>query len=100
MKKYTLVTIALSIFLIAAQIDLWVGRGGLLQYWQLKNEVSAQRAENIMLEHRNNVLHAEVLDLKEGYAAIEERARVELGMVKPGEIFYQFIGQTYEQNPE
>lgn len=41
----------------------------------------------------------EVLDLKEGYAAIEERARVELGMIKPNETFYQFIGQAHEQNP-
>jgi cell division protein FtsB len=99
MTRNTLITAALAAFLVAAQIDLWVGRGGLLQFWQLKNELKQQQAENILLDNRNKVLHAEVLDLKEGYAAIEERARVELGMIKPGETFYQLMGQADEQTP-
>lgn len=58
MKNYTLITVTLSLFLIAAQIDLWIGRGGLLQYWQLKSELQQQQDENIVLENRNSVLHA------------------------------------------
>lgn len=96
MKNTILITTLLSIFFIVAQIDLWVGQGGLLQFWQLKTEVAQQKAENTLLEVRNNVLHAEVLDLKSGHEAIEERARVELGMIKPGETFYQLMGDAHE----
>ncbi|MFA6038212.1 MAG: cell division protein FtsB [Legionellales bacterium] len=96
MKNSILIITCLSIFLIIGQIDLWVGQGGLMQFLQLKNEVQQQKAENTLLEVRNSVLHAEVLDLKSGHEAIEERARVELGMIKPGEIFYQLMGDAHE----
>lgn len=96
MKNTILITICLSIFLIIGQIDLWVGQGGLMQFLQLKNDVQQQKAENTLLEVRNSVLHAEVLDLKSGHEAIEERARVELGMIKPGETFYQLMGDAHE----
>jgi cell division protein FtsB len=100
MKNYTLITATLGIFFIVAQVDLWIGRGGLLQFWQLKNELQVQQDENNLLELRNSALHAEVLDLKGGYDAIEERARTELGMIKPGETFYQLMGQTHELNSQ
>lgn len=96
MKKNALIIALLAIFVTIAQIDLWVGQGGLLQYWQLKSDVKQQQAENTLLEVRNNILHAEVIDLKGGYDAIEERARVELGMIKPSETFYQLIGNTHD----
>lgn len=96
MKIHTLIITALGFFLIALQTDLWMGQGGLLQFIQLNKELKEQIAQNTQLETRNSILHAEVLDLKEGLDAIEERARVELGMIKPGETFYQIIGQTDE----
>ncbi len=96
MKNATLITVILGIMFIAAQTDLWLGRGGLLQFWQLSNELHQQQDENQQLEMRNSILHAEVLDLKGGYDAIEERARVELGMIKPGETFYQFVGDAHD----
>lgn len=96
MKNNTFSTAFLLILFVFAQIDLWVGQGGLMQFLQLKNDVQQQKAENTLLEVRNSVLHAEVLDLKSGHEAIEERARVELGMIKPGETFYQLMGDAHE----
>ena len=77
--------------LIGLQYPLWLGDGGLLSLWKLKQEISTQKAENIALKERNRALEAEVLDLKQGYEALEERARAELGMVRRGETLYQVI---------
>lgn len=97
MSKKMLFSLLLVIFLIALQVNLWTGQGGLLQFWQLKQAISHQEDENAQLEARNSSLHAEVLDLKEGHAAIEERARSELGMIKPGEKFYQIMDEDDER---
>ena len=73
------------------QYPLWFGSGGAIAVWQLNREIAAQQAENAKLRERNNTLDAEVKDLKQGSAAIEERARTELGMVKKGEAFFQIV---------
>jgi cell division protein FtsB len=78
--------------LLLLQYPLWFGSGGVFAVWQLERETAAQRAENTRLRERNAALQAEVNDLKQGSAAIEERARTELGMVKKGETFYQVVG--------
>lgn len=80
--------------LIGLQYPLWLGNGGLLALWKLKREISEQRQENSGLKERNLALEAEVRDLKEGYEALEERARAELGMVRRGETLYQIIERT------
>lgn len=77
--------------LIGLQYPLWLGDGGLLALWKLKQEIAAQKLENTGLKERNLALEAEVRDLKEGYEALEERARAELGMLRRGETFYQII---------
>lgn len=77
--------------LIGLQYPLWLGDGGALSLWKLKREIAAQAGENARLHERNRALEAEVRDLKEGYEALEERARAELGMVRRGETFYQMI---------
>lgn len=82
---------ALLGLLLALQYPLWFGNGGILAFWQLQREASAYKAEIAQLRSRNRTLEAEVLNLKQGLEAIEERARNELGMVKKGETFYQII---------
>jgi cell division protein FtsB len=77
--------------LLVLQYPLWLGDGGLLALWKLKQEIAAQKAENARLRERSVALEAEVRDLKEGYEALEERARAELGMVRRGETLYQII---------
>ena len=83
--------LALLVLLAALQAKLWLGAGGLPDARALRDTVTAQRAENARLQQRNDALSAEVEDLKSGEAAVEERARSELGMVKPGETFYRVV---------
>ena len=75
--------------LIGLQYPLWLGDGGLLALLKLKQEISTQKSENVQLRERNLALEAEVRDLKEGLEMVEEKARLELGMVKPNEILVQ-----------
>ena len=71
------------------QWPLWFGRGGWLRVWDVDRRLATQREVNQKLDARNAGLEAEVKDLKTGYEAIEERARFELGLIKPDEIFVQ-----------
>ena len=84
---------ALTLVLILAglQYRIWVGEGSLAEVWRLTKSIEAQTAKNVDLLDRNQRLHAEVLDLKQGMEAIEERARRELGMIAKGEVFYQIV---------
>jgi cell division protein FtsB len=76
------------------QAKLWWGDGGMREARQLEVRVEAQRRENARLQQRNDALSAEVEDLKSGEAAVEDRARSELGMIKPGETFYRVVEPT------
>jgi cell division protein FtsB len=81
--------VALLAALTLLQIRLWFSEDGLREVWRLEAEVERRTQENTQLAVRNGALEAEVVDLKQGTAAVEERARTELGMVKAGETFYQ-----------
>ncbi|HMM55379.1 MAG TPA: cell division protein FtsB [Candidatus Desulfobacillus sp.] len=82
-------TLVLAALIALLQYPLWLGKGGWLRVWDVDRQLVAQREVNQKLETRNAGLDAEVRDLKTGYEAIEERARYELGYIKPGEIFVQ-----------
>ncbi len=86
MRWPILILIALVVLL---QYPLWLGKGGWLRVWEVDRQLHAQREENLRLEQRNAALAAEVNDLKSGNEAIEERARFELGLTRPGEISVQ-----------
>ncbi len=81
------------ILLLGLQYSLWAGRGGLTEIWRLTQAKQSQQEENRVLRERNLALDAEVRDLKQGTAAIEERARSELGMIGKGETFYHLVGE-------
>ena len=81
----------LLVALGALQYRLWVGEGSLGEITLLRRQIAEQRAEMERLRERNRALQAEVEDLKGGLEAIEERARTEMGMVKPGEVFFQLV---------
>ena len=89
-----LLALLLLVVLILLQIKLWVGAGGWREVEQIESAVAAQKEEQAKLEQRNAALSAEVDDLKQGRAAVEERARAELGMIKPGETFYRVVEPT------
>jgi len=86
-----LLAITLILLIAAIQNPLWFGKGGWLRVWELDRQIEAQRDTNARLAQRNTALDAEVKDLKQGYEAIEERARSELGMVKQDEVFFQLL---------
>ncbi len=88
-----LLTLLLVAALIALQVKLWAGSGGRSEVDALKLSVAQQEAENAALLLRNGALAAEVEDLKSGTAAVEERARTELGMIQPGETYYRIIDE-------
>ncbi|MFL6593102.1 MAG: cell division protein FtsB [Luteimonas sp.] len=73
------------------QYRLWFGSGGEREVAALQAQVQRQARDNAGLRQRNDALAAEVQDLKSGEAAVEERARSELGMIKPGETFYRVV---------
>lgn len=81
----------LLVLLLGLQFNLWLGDFGLVRYWELEERVEAQKQVNERLDARNDQLQAEVIDLKHGTDALEERARSQLGMIKEGEEFYQVI---------
>ncbi len=80
--------IALSLILAGLQYRLWIADGGIAHTFRLRQQVAAYRATNERLRERNLALQAEVDDLKSGMAAIEERARMMLGLVRERETFY------------
>jgi len=81
----------LILILILLQMLLWWGDGGRGQVSELQKSADMQRLENEKLRVRNAALQAEVEDLREGLDAIEERARIELGLIREGETFYQVV---------
>lgn len=90
--RWLRVLLVLLVALLAfLQVRLWTGEGGRRSVAVLSQGVQAQARENAGLRQRNAALAAEVEDLKSGEAAVEERARSELGMIKPGETFYRVV---------
>lgn len=84
-------TLLLLVLALLLQSRLWFGAGGMREVRALRVQVQAQEAENAQLRKRNALLEAEVADLKNGTHAIEAHARSELGLIRPGEVFYQVV---------
>ena len=91
MRWLRILLVALVALLAFLQYRLWWGEGGRRSVAHLRGQVDQQAHENAGLKQRNAALAAEVEDLKSGEAAVEERARSELGMIKPGETFYRVV---------
>ena len=83
--------LVLVLTLVGLQYKLWWGDGSIRQWRQLehKNVVKAQENEKLLI--RNQGLEADIAELKSGDQSLEEQARDELGMVKEGEVYYQFV---------
>jgi cell division protein FtsB len=81
----------LTLLLLVLQYNLWIGDGSIANVMSLQRAIEAQKQENERLRERNLALDAEVKDLKTASDAIEERARLELGMIREGETFYRVI---------
>jgi cell division protein FtsB len=90
---------ALALALVLLQYRIWVSGHGVRQVDRLERAVAAQQAENAQLAERNRQLAAEVRDLKTGMAALEERARSDLGMIARNETFYQVVPERPAGSP-
>ena len=86
-----IVALVLAFLIVVIQYPLWLGKGGWLRVWELDRQVKLQQQANDKLRQRNAGLDAEVRDLKQGFEAIEERARYELGMIRGDEVFFQVV---------
>ena len=84
-----LLTVVLAALLVLVQAELWLGKSGVPRVMELQGKLAEQQAANAAAQRRNQQLDAEVRDLKEGLEMVEEKARLELGMIKPDEIFVQ-----------
>ena len=91
MRTWRWLLLVLAVLLVWLQYRFWFGPGNSGEVMVLEAQVESQRRDNEGLQQRNDALAAEVKDLKEGEAAIEERARSELGMIRPGEKFYRVV---------
>ena len=85
------VALILLALLLALGVKLWAGEWGFREIARLQAQIAEQKAENAKLKQRNDQLQADVEDLRRGKDAVEERARAELGLIKPDEIFYQVV---------
>ena len=83
--------VILGIVLVALQARLWTGEGSVPEVWRLQRAIDERASDNRRLAERNTALAADVRGLKSGLAAVEERARLELGMIREGEVFYRIV---------
>lgn len=81
----------LMLLLIGLQSRLWFGDGSFAEVMQLSQELDRQKEKFNQLEERNRILEAQVLDLQNGLDVFEEKARNDLGLIKPGETFIQLV---------
>ena len=99
-SKSSKVLLSLAIVLIAGfQYKYWLGEGGHHEHLQLMQKIQQQIQDNQELKERNRVLAAEVYDLKNGIEAIEEHARLDLGLIKPNETFVQMSTISTQYKP-
>jgi len=83
--------IAHLILLLLLVASLWIGHGSYPEIWKLERDIATQTTMNAIQEEKNRQIQAELEDARVGYAAVEERARSELGMIKKGETFFEII---------
>jgi cell division protein FtsB len=87
------VTLTLVALLALVQLGLWLGKGSVPHVWSLQSQLTEQKRINEAAAQRNMRITAELTDLREGLEMIEEKARSELGMVRPDEVFVQVTGR-------
>ena len=93
MKTHHIIAAGLLVVIASLQYRLWVGEGSLAHVSGLSDSVVRMQAENRSMSQRNAILKAEILDLRQGLEAIEEKARSEYGLIKQGETFFLLVDQ-------
>ncbi|RUO25814.1 cell division protein FtsB [Aliidiomarina minuta] len=86
-----LLTLCLIGLMFALQYRLWMGEHSIADYRQLQEDIARQEASNEQLAQRNQLLQADINDLRSAQEAVEERARNELGLIKENETFFRLV---------
>lgn len=86
------VTVALALLVAVLQYRLWLAEGGIAETVRLADQIAAEQARNAELAERNAALERQVIALQSGTEAIEQRARESMGLVREGEVYFQFPG--------
>jgi len=92
------IPVILLLLLAALHAQLWFGRGSIPNVTELQHRLGEQNAANARIQQSIDQLQSEVADLKSGLATVEEKSRMDLGMVKQGEMFVQFTSQPLQNN--
>ncbi len=79
----------LTALLLVLQAQIWFGRGSVMDVARMQRKLDAQKVTNLQSQQANERMTNEVRDLREGLEMVEEKARTELGMVKPNEVYVQ-----------
>ena len=87
---------ALLLLVVFLQYRLWLAEGGIAEVVRLKEQIRREEATNAELRARNDELARQVWDLQNGQLVIEQRAREDLGLVREGEVYYQFADDSPE----
>jgi len=95
-----IIIVILLVLLVMLQYQVWRGEGGIPEVVKLENETAAAQQNVEQLQERNKALEAEVLDLKTGLEAIEERARNDLGMIRKDEVYYQVVEDSADDGKD
>ena len=96
--KVKLVLAVFVVMVILLQYALWAGKQNVIDLHRLNQQVDDVRNENHESQIRNDQLHEDVIDIKSQLGAIESQARFDLGLIKPGETFYQFVWSEPDEN--
>jgi len=91
--------VVLAALVLLLQYRIWVSPDGTREVLQLRNAVATQTVENQRLVARNQQLAAEVRNLKQGFEALEERARSELGLIRGNETYFQVVPPANHKAP-
>lgn len=86
MKSLTWMLLPLFLLL---QYEIWLAPGGVMSLVRVRHQLATETNINLQWQQHNQVLIADIYDLKHGNQAIEDHARTDLGMIKPGEVLYQ-----------
>ncbi|HIO93399.1 MAG TPA: cell division protein FtsB [Leucothrix mucor] len=87
--RFLITTLVILLLLLFA--SLWIGHGSYPEIWKLEDDIAVQKKKNDIQDEKNRQIQAELEDARVGHAAVEERARSELGMTKKGETFFEII---------
>ena len=96
--KVKLFLMVFVVMLILLQYAFWGGKQNVIDLYHLNRQVDDVRNENHEFRNRNDQLHEDVIDIKSQLDAIESQARFDLGMIKPGETYYQIVRSEPDQN--